>query len=206
MQAHYEISRLTFRPNGVPPVLPRIERALANPAAGVRLLGVLIAEIGALNEVMIVHALDEPGSVLAARDARLRRGDVYGVSDELVEFSTATFASFPFVAPMSPGRHGPVYEVREYAIKHGALPALLSAWEAALPARLAMSPMLTAAYALDGAQPRMLHVWPYRDLVERGRLRGDAVAKGVWPPKGGADYLAAMRSSIYLPAPFSPLQ
>jgi hypothetical protein len=52
----------------------------------------------------------------------------------------------------------------------------------------------------------MLHLWPYRDLVERARIRGEAVQRGLWPPKGGAEYLATMRSSIYLPAPFSPLQ
>lgn len=205
MQAHYDVTKLTFRPNGVAPALPHIERALSGAAAG-RLLAVLVAEIGALNQLLIIHALDAAGAALASRDARQRRGDLFGVSDQLTDASASTFASFPFVPAMNPGRFGPVFEVREYGIKFGALPALLTAWEAALPARLALSPMLTAAYALDGDQPRMMHVWPYKDLNERARLRGESVAKGVWPPKGGADYLATMRSTIYLPAPFSPLQ
>lgn len=206
MQACYDVTKLTFRPNGVGPALPGIERALDAGAAAGRLIGVLVAEIGALNQVLILHAHDDAAAALASRDARQRRGDLFGVSDQLVDASASTFASFPFVPAMTPGRFGPVFEVREYGIKPGALPALLAAWEAAVPARVALSPLLTAAYALDGDQPRMMHVWPYQDLIARARIRGESVAKGVWPPKGGADYLVTMRSSIYLPAPFSPLQ
>ncbi len=205
MQTHYDVTKLTFRPNGVGPALPHIERALPS-AAGGTLLAVLVAEIGTLNQVLILHALDGAGSALAARDARQRRGDLFGVSDQLIDASSSTFASFPFVPPMQPGRFGPVFELREYGIKFGALPALLQTWEAAVPARVAMSPLLTAAYAIDGDQPRMMHLWPYKDLNERARIRGESIAQGVWPPKGGADYLATMRSTIYLPAPFSPLQ
>jgi hypothetical protein len=206
MQAHYDVTRLAFRPNGVPPALARIERALQRAADGTRLVGAFIAEIGALNEVLILHALDAPAAPLRMREERVRGGDLFGVSEDLVGASSFTFASFPFVPPIAAGRYGPYYELREYDVKPGALPRLLAAWEAALPPRLEMSPLLAAAYALDGAQPRMLHLWPYRDLVERARIRGEAVQRGLWPPKGGAEYLATMRSSIYLPAPFSPLQ
>lgn len=206
MQACYDVTKLTFRPNAVGPALPIIERALGAGAAAGRLIGVLVAEIGALNQVLILHALDDTAAALASRDARLRRGDLFGVSDQLVEASASTFASFPFLPAIVPGRFGPFFEVREYGIKSDALPALLAAWEAAVPARVGFSPLLAAAYALDGDQPRMMHVWPYKDLNERARIRAEAVAKGVWPPKGGADYLVTMRSSIYLPAPFSPLQ
>lgn len=198
MQAHYAITRLAFRPGGVPSALPAIERALASEQGGGTLLAVLVSEIGALNEVLILHALDDAGA--------LRTGTLAEVSDQLVEASTARFASFPFVAPMGVGRYGPVFEVRDYAIRPQRLPELLAAWKAALPARLALSPLLLAAYALDGVQPRILHLWPYGSLDERARIRADAVAKGIWPPKGGPDYLATMRTSIYLPAPFSPLQ
>ena len=198
MQAHYEITRLGFRPGGVPGALPTIERALAAEERSARLIAVLISEIGTLNEVLIMHAKEGGGAP--------HRGELQNVSDQLLEASTATFASFPFVAPIEVGRYGPVFELREYTIRPQRLPELLAAWKAALPARLALSPLATAAYALDGVQPRILHLWPYPSLDERARIRGEAIAKGIWPPKGGADYLATMRSSIYLPAPFSPLQ
>ena len=206
MSIHYELTRLAFRANGVPAALPRLERALATPAAGTRLLGAFVAEIGPLNEVTLLHALETPSAPLEARDARLRAGDLYGVADDLVEACATTLASFPFAPAARPGRVGPVFELREYTVKPGGLPALLSAWEARLPARLELSTLVMAAYAIDGVQPRIAHLWAYRDLVERGRVRADAVARGIWPPQGGADYLATMRTSIHLPTPFSPLQ
>ena len=206
MHAHYEFTRLTLRPGSVPAALPAIERALASGDTGTRLLAVLVSEIGVLNEILIVHALDGAAALVASRDARQRGADCFGAADTAIETSTATFASFPFVPPMTPGRFGPVFELREYTIRSAGLPKALAAWEAALPARLALSPLLTVAYALDGVQPRMVHLWPYASLDERARIRAEAIAKGGWPPKGGADYLVRMRSSIYLPAPFSPLQ
>ena len=206
MQAHYEITRLAFRPNGVGAALPAIERNLSGDGVHGKLTAVLIAEIGTLNEVMIVHTLDDAAKAQAARDARVRSGNLFGVGDQVVAASSASFASFPSLPPMPTGRYGPIFEVREYTIKPQALAPLLDAWAGALPARQAMSPILTAAYALDGDMPRMLHVWPYADLNERARLRGEAIAKGIWPPKGGAEFLGTMRSSIYLPAAFSPLQ
>ena len=206
MQAHYEFTRLAFRPGGVPAALPAIERALASGDAGSRLLAVLVSEVGVLNEILIVQALDGAAGLVASRDARQRGADCFGVADTAIESSAATFASFPFVPPMTPGRFGPVFELREYTIRPAGLPRALAAWEAALPARLALSPLLTVAYALDGVQPRMVHLWPYASPDERARIRAEAIAKGGWPPKGGPDYLVRMRSSIYLPAPFSPLQ
>ena len=51
-----------------------------------------------------------------------------------------------------------------------------------------------------------MHIWPYRPLDERQRVRAVAVAKGVWPPVGGPAHLTTMSSTIYLPAAFSPLR
>jgi hypothetical protein len=80
-----------------------------------------------------------------------------------------------FVTPQQAGAFGNVYEFRVYDI------------------------------ALDGATPRMLHVCPYADMNERMRVRGEAVSTGVWPPKGGPDWLTVMQATIRLPAKFSPL-
>ena len=103
MATHYDVTKLTFRPNGVAPALPLIERALSGAAAG-QLLAVLVAEIGTLNQVLIVHALDAAGAALASGDARQRRGDLFGVSDQLTDASASTFVSFPFVPAMK-GAH-----------------------------------------------------------------------------------------------------
>ena len=61
-------------------------------------------------------------------------------------------------------------------------------------------------YALDGTVPRFLNIWPYKSVDERSRIRAEAVKDGIWPPKGGPAHLTTMESTIYVPAPFSPLR
>jgi hypothetical protein len=51
-----------------------------------------------------------------------------------------------------------------------------------------------------------MHIWPYRSLDERQKLRAHAIASGVWPPPGGPDKFLTQQTDIYLPAPFSPLR
>ena len=59
--------------------------------------------------------------------------------------------------------------------------------------------------SVTGPVTRFMHIWPYGSLDERQRLRGKAVAEGVWSPPGGPDHLAVMQSDIFLPAAFSPM-
>jgi hypothetical protein len=78
-------------------------------------------------------------------------------------------------------------------------------WREALPHRVKVSPLLTAMYAVDAKMPRIMHIWPYSSLDARQALRQQAFDSGQWPPKGGLPHLKRFSSSIYLPAPFSPL-
>ena len=94
--------------------MPAIERALASGEAGSRLLAVLVSEIGVLNEVLIVQALERAAGPLGIGAMRASAaGNGFGVGDTVVEANAATFASFPFVPPMTAGRFGPVFELRE---------------------------------------------------------------------------------------------
>lgn len=45
---------------------------------------------------------------------------------------------------------------------------------------------------------RFIHIWPYKTLEERAKLRAKTIADGVWPPPGGPDYIATQQSDIYL--------
>jgi hypothetical protein len=60
--------------------------------------------------------------------------------------------------------------------------------------------------ALDGP-PRFTNIWAYPSLDARSRIRADAVAQGIWPPKGGPAWLTTdMVSTIALPTAVSPLK
>src|SRR5687768_12049102 len=89
MQAHYEVTRLAFRPGGVPAALPAIERAFTSGETRGRLLAVLTSDIGTLNEVLIVQSLDVASAP--------RSSELSSVGDQLVEVNSSRFASFPFV-------------------------------------------------------------------------------------------------------------
>jgi hypothetical protein len=54
--------------------------------------------------------------------------------------------------------------------------------------------------------PRYLHIWPWTTLEQRLQVRTQAVADGDWPPENSGPQLRDMRSTIYLPTAFSPLQ
>lgn len=200
----FELTRLVVRPAQVS--ASRLEAALAKSPPGGQLAGAWSTEIGTLNQIVLLHTVDDAAASRAARARRSESGDLFGHSDVAVSMTVETFAGFSFMPPLTSGRFGPVYELREYLTQPDGIAGTMDVWKTALPPRLELSRLLLAAYALEGAQPRFIHLWPYQDLNDRARVRGDAIARGIWPPKGGAARLAFMQNSILLPLPFSPLQ
>jgi hypothetical protein len=95
--------------------------------------------------------------------------------------------------------------VRVYQTTRPGIAATIELWREAVPHRVKISPLVTAMYAVDGALPRFMHVWCFPTLDARQALRQQAFDSGMWPPKGGLVHLRRFSSSIYLPAPFSPL-
>ena len=69
-----------------------------------------------------------------------------------------------------------------------------------------LSPCVVAMVALDGPL-RFTNIWAYPTLEARSKVRADAVAQGIWPPKGGPAWLTtAMTSTIALSTSISPLK
>jgi hypothetical protein len=101
---------------------------------------------------------------------------------------------------------GPVYEFRTYGIRAGGVQATIELWEQFVPARAVLSPCVVAMVALDGT-PRFTNIWAYPNLDARSRIRSEAVAQGLWPPKGGPAHLTTdMVSTIAMPTAVSPLR
>lgn len=201
-----ELATLSIRTATAAAALQGIERYMARYTGAGTLAGVWTAEIGGLNRILMLRSFDGTDDLLDERARVIESGDFFGASGELVDCTFETWAPYPFVKPQLSGALGAFYEVRVYGIKPAGMRPTLAAWEAAIPARVKLSPIVVAAYALDGATPRMLHVCPYADLGERTRIRAEAVSSDVWPPKGGPDWLTVMQSTIAVPAKFSPLR
>src|SRR6266576_2554269 len=114
--------------------------------------------------------------------------------------------AFDFVPQPTPGKMGPVFEIRYYTLKGGTLPATAEGWKAKLPDRIKLSPVVLAGGVEFGKANGFVHIWAYQSLDQRMQIREEARKKGVWPPPGGADRLITQETKICLPSSFSPLQ
>lgn len=98
-----------------------------------------------------------------------------------------------------------IYEMRTYDLKPRSLPEVLKRFgEAYEDKRRKFSPLAAFWYTEIGPLNQIIHVWPYKDLAERSRIRAEAVAAGGWPPKIG-EFIVSMKSEIMVPWDNSPL-
>jgi hypothetical protein len=200
---HYDVTILTVRPGTHPQALAALVKSPVNDAG---LLACWFSEIGAINRILIIRNGADPTGALDARLAALTAQNPFGVGEFITGITIDTYASFDFVAPLRAGAFGPCYEVRNYVLKPDGLAPTIALWRKAVPGRATVSPLLAAMTAVTGAVTRFMHIWPYKSLDERARLRDKAFADGLWPPPGGPSHLLSQQVDIYLPAPFSPLR
>lgn len=207
----YELATLTFNLQDTLTVTRSADAYVNGPSAGGRLLGAWTTDIGALGRMTILREFDSPEALTAERERTLFHPNPFGPEvlsadqrNVISTIETDSYKAFPFLPPVAPGRFGSLYEIRTYRLKPGTLAQTLAAWEAALPARTELSPLVLNMYATDGA-PRITHFWPYADANERFEVRAKAVTAGIWPPKGGAANLLEGTSMLCVPTPFSPL-
>ena len=201
----YEIATLTVRLGKAASVVAAIDAALKESGAKGQLLGCWTSEIGRLNQILVLRGFADEPELRQERERMLAGSNPFGCGEDIEALAFDSYAPFPFLPPVAIGKFGSVYEIRTYKLKHGGVPPTIAAWEAAVPARVALSPLVIAMYALDGP-PRFTHIWPPASLDQRAAVRADSVAKGIWPPKGGPQWLTGeMYSTIALPTAISPL-
>lgn len=200
----YELTTLEIKVFSNAKVYEALQRTL--PDAGGTLVGAFATDLGDLSRVLLLRRFDDANALSDARLRLLLQPDPLGCGESLVSMSSAAYALFPFLADPAPAALGRWYEFRTYGLKHGQLGPTIAAWQEAVPARHALSPLVGAFTALDGTQPRFLNIWAYASLDQRAQLRADAVSQGLWPPKGGPALLTTMQSNVCMPLPFSPLK
>lgn len=200
----YDVTTLSLAVGTMPQALERIERTLRGATAS-KLYACWYCEIGAVGDILLIRGYPDALAVQEDRERQVLQGDPFGLGDTLESLTTQSFMQFPFLDEIGAGKVGPFYEVRVYQTTRPGIAATIELWRDAIPHRTRISPLVTALYAIDGAVPRFMHVWPYASLDARQALRQQAFDSGEWPPKGGLVHLRRFSSSIYLPAAFSPL-
>jgi NIPSNAP len=202
----YDVTTLVLQPGTTPKALPRLEQWLRETRLRGKLLACWFSELGALNQILLIREYDNEPEIFVDRELIVRGANPYGVTDMVSAVSSDTYVPFPFMPPMPIGAMGPFFEVRTYALRTAGLAKTIELWQAAVPNRAKLSPLLAAMYSLSGALPRFVHIWPYTSLDQRQSLRSEAVRTGVWPPPGGPDQLLAQQADIFLAAAFSPIR
>jgi hypothetical protein len=200
----YEFATLSFHPLNTKKATAAAEAYVKEPEAKGQLLGCWTTDIGALGRMFVLRGFTDAVELAAERKRALFSANPFGAADVLTGLEMDSYAPFPFLPPVVPGKYGKVYEFRTYRLKPGGLPPTIAAWEAALPGRSKLSPLLINMYALDGA-PRITHIWPYASLDARAAIRADSVAKAVWPPKNAPEQFYQATSTIGMPTAASPL-
>ena len=110
-----------------------------------------------------------------------------------------------FMRELVPGTYGPVYEWRSYTTWTWKEGVFLDRVGAAIEEREKHSRLIAYWRGEIGSQNHIVHVWAYKSLDERARVREEAQKSGTWPPNV-REFLVAQETKILEPAPFSPLK
>ncbi|MCL6241821.1 NIPSNAP family protein [Acinetobacter amyesii] len=202
----YQLINITIKMGTAGSVANGIQDYYTNADAQAKLLGVWFSDIGQLNQIVVLVSFASQQALDAEKSRLFAQENVFANAENIIKYSVENFAGFDFLPEVELGEFGPVYEIRTYELKHGGVPHVLNAWNNAVPERTQYSKLTIAMYALDGT-PRIVSIWPYKSLNERSEIRAKSVADGIWPPKGGPQWLThEMQSMIALPTAISPLK
>lgn len=205
----YEVRTYRLKPRTVPEFLKVFAEAYENGRKQLSPLAAFFySEIGPLNEVMHIWPYEDLAEREAVRAEAVRSG-VWPprVSDMIHQMNSEIFTPFPFFEAFPSGEHGPLFEYRYYTVNNGTMPGIIKGWEEAIGPRRELSPCAMAMHTDLGELNKYVHIWPYRSFEHRQQVRDEAVAKGIWPPKGSPKgALVTQNNKLLLAAPFSPLR
>ena len=96
-----------------------------------------------------------------------------------------------------------IYEVRTYDLQPRTVAEVEKRFGESYEKRKKYSELAAFWHTEIGPLNQILHVWPYKDLEERARIRAAVVKDKVWPPNIG-EFIVKQQSDIMIPFPFSP--
>src|SRR5260370_1582055 len=151
-----------------------------------RLAGYWRPEVGTINQIL--HSW--PYKDVAER-GRIRAEAVATkvwppkIADFVLDMESKILLPAPFSPHFEPGEHGGIYEFRTYTFGPGAIPKVIEAWSPRIKERSAVSPLIFAGHTEIGPLNQWVHVWAYKNMGERERLRASAIKPAQWPPPPG---------------------
>jgi hypothetical protein len=96
-----------------------------------------------------------------------------------------------------------IYEFRTYTLKPRSLAEVEKRYAEAYEYRKKYSPLTAFWHTEIGPLNEIIHVWGYKDLAERARIRAEASKDANWPPKI-RDFVVDQDVEILTPLSFVP--
>jgi succinate dehydrogenase/fumarate reductase flavoprotein subunit len=207
---YYELATMTLPFGTAGQAATNVQAFATAPEAQGELLGCWFTDIGVLNQMIVLRGFATLDALQAERERTQKHTNPFGCGEIFQTLEQHSYKGFPWMKPVRPsaesGISGPVYEIRTYGIKTGGVQPTIDLWEQYVPARDKLSPCVVAMVALDGPL-RFTNIWAYDSLNARSQIRSEAVAQGIWPPKGGPAHLTTnMVSTMAMPTAVSPLK
>ncbi len=202
-----EMRTYQLKSGAVPKFLERFSEALPTREKHSKLAAFWYTEVGALNQVIHVWPYESFEARVAARAAAMKEPGWPPATRELtIEQKSEIYLPAPFSPKLEPRALGGIYEIRSYTLAPGAVPGMIDRWAEKIEERQKLSPLVAAWYSEVGGLNKWVHIWAYKDAAERQKIRGEAVARGIWPPGSPEGTLLKMENMLVVPAPFSPLK
>jgi hypothetical protein len=206
----YEVRTDTLRPGTVAEFEERFAKRLPLREKHSKLGAFWHTEFGPLNQVIHVYPYDDLQHRTAVRaalanDTALQQ--LPGGQEFIVAQEAEIMVPAPFMHPLGSRDYGAVnvYEMRIYTFTRSDLPKVLDGWARAIPDREKFSPLAACWYSELGELNKFIHVWVYKDLNERARIREEARKSGHWPPQTGVRPVR-QENKILIPTAFSPVK
>ena len=202
----YEVRTYQLKPGTVPECEKRFAEVVAHREKYSPLAAFWHTELGPLNQIIHVWPYENLQQRTELRAQAMKDPNWPPKVGEFIEsMESEIFIPAPFMEPLGDKKLGPVYEMRSYMYQPGAMPEVLKRWTDAVPQRVQLSPLAACWYSEIGGLNKFVHVWAYKDLAERGRIRAESMKLPTWPPKT-LEFLVSQANKILLPAAFSRMQ
>ena len=207
----YEVRTYTLRPGSVAEFEERYAKRLPLREKHSKLGAFWHTEFGPLNQVIHVYPYDDLAQRTRVREALAQdtaRQQLPGGQDLIVEQEAEIMNPAPFMHPLGSRDYGTgnVYEMRTYTYAPGEIPKVLEAWSTAIEAREQFSPLAACWTNELGRLNKFVHIWVYKDLNERTRVReASRQSGGAWPPQAGVRPIR-QENKLLIPAAFSPVR
>ena len=201
----YEVRTYDLKPGTVAQFEENFGKALPAREKYSKLAAFWHTDIGPLNQVIHVwgyESLEEREHVRA--EASKADGWPPPSDGVILNMNSEIWTPAPFMRPMGGDQAlGGIYEMRIYTYEPGSIPEVIRKWSEALPYREEFSPLAAGMYTELGGLNRWMHVWPYKDLADRAKVREEASKSPHWP--SGAPGRVRQENKIMIPASFSPM-